>query len=156
MNAMNTAADAPTSRDFDFYAWTQDQAARLRAAKPATLDWENIADELEALGENDRSTIESDLTEILTQLLKVRHLHERATFGWRRALTVGRQRISDLTRKSPSLRTLPEAKLPFQYTVSRERAAAEAGLLTHQLPVNCPFTVKQVLDQEYWPEPVEE
>ena len=43
----------------DFYAWTQDQAAMLRAwpetLRPNTLDIEHIAEELEDLGGSQRS-----------------------------------------------------------------------------------------------------
>jgi hypothetical protein len=34
----------------DFYAWTQAQAAKLRSGRLAEIDVENIAEELESMG----------------------------------------------------------------------------------------------------------
>jgi hypothetical protein len=156
MNDMKAGAQMTSAYDTDFYAWTQDQAARLRAQKPANLDWQHIAQHVEELGKAELTTIEEDLVVILTQLLKVRHLHERATLGWRTSINQGRHRIADIGRRSPSLRQRPEEILPFKYTIARERAAHDAGLLTDKLPATCPFSIRQILDQDFWPQPVEE
>jgi hypothetical protein len=42
--------------DQDFSAWTQQQAALLRARNWHQLDYDNVAEELEALGKRDRPT----------------------------------------------------------------------------------------------------
>jgi hypothetical protein len=42
------------SYDTDFYAWTQEQAARLRAKDSAAQDLEHLAEEIEDLGKRDR------------------------------------------------------------------------------------------------------
>jgi Domain of unknown function DUF29 len=47
--------------DTDFYRWTQTQAAALRAKDFATLDLENLAEEIESLGRSDRRAIVSHL-----------------------------------------------------------------------------------------------
>ncbi len=39
----------PRSNERDFYAWTQDQAAKLRARAHNSIDWDNAAEELESL-----------------------------------------------------------------------------------------------------------
>ena len=44
---MSTATDL---HEQDFYAWTQEQAAKLRASQPAELDWESLAEEIEDMG----------------------------------------------------------------------------------------------------------
>ncbi|MFL5123282.1 MAG: DUF29 family protein, partial [Microvirga sp.] len=38
----------------DFYAWLQDQAAKLRARSHNDLDWENLAEEIESVGRSER------------------------------------------------------------------------------------------------------
>jgi hypothetical protein len=42
-----------TTYDTDFYMWTQQQAALLRAGKLHELDLSNVAEELESLGKSD-------------------------------------------------------------------------------------------------------
>jgi len=43
-----------TIYDIDFLNWTATQAARLRRLKPASIDWLNIAEELDDLGRSER------------------------------------------------------------------------------------------------------
>ena len=50
------------SIDVDFYAWLHDQASALRRLRPGALDWKNLAEELEAMGRSEESTLESHLT----------------------------------------------------------------------------------------------
>ena len=45
--------------DEDLYAWTQEQAALLRARHFDALDWENLAEEIAAVGGSDRRKLES-------------------------------------------------------------------------------------------------
>ena len=55
----------------DFYAWTQDQAARLRnLTGDNRLDTAHLAEEVEDLGKSDKRALESHLTEALKHLCK--------------------------------------------------------------------------------------
>lgn len=45
----------------DFYAWTQDQAAKLRGRTHNDIDWDNTAEEVESLGRSDKREIENRL-----------------------------------------------------------------------------------------------
>jgi len=55
----------------DFYAWTQDQAARLRALTGDNrVDVEHLADEVADLGKAQRRAVESNLVTALVHLLK--------------------------------------------------------------------------------------
>jgi hypothetical protein len=60
----------PTDYDHDFYAWTFEQAARLRNGCWTELDVENIAEELESLGRSEKRELISRLSVLLTHLLK--------------------------------------------------------------------------------------
>lgn len=50
MNVHKVIRAASPGYDEDLYAWSQDQAARLRALRPALVDWEHIAEEVESWG----------------------------------------------------------------------------------------------------------
>jgi hypothetical protein len=91
----------------DFYAWTQDQAARLRAlgARNDGLDVENLAEEVESLGKSDRRAAESLLGNIIDHLLKLRlHPDQRARRQWMAEVKAFRRQLSRILRDSPSLR----------------------------------------------------
>ncbi len=91
----------------DFYAWTQDQAARLRAMAPRNdgLDPENLAEEVESLGRSDRRAAGSLIEAILLHLLKLRfHPGQEARAHWRSELRGFRGQLADIFADSPSLR----------------------------------------------------
>ena len=97
----------PDLYDHDFYAWTQDQAARIRAlgARNDGLDVENVAEEIESLGKSQRAAVGSLLTQLVAHLLKLRFLpHEGSRPHWRVEVRAFRRNIAREFRNSPSLR----------------------------------------------------
>ena len=63
--------DPETLYERDFYAWTQDQAARLRELDGDNrLDIAHLAEEIADLGKSDKRALESYLTEALKHLCK--------------------------------------------------------------------------------------
>ena len=61
--------------DDDFYAWTQHQAAVLRAMAVADnrFDREHVAEEIEDLGKSERDAVRSQIRRILEHFLKLAH-----------------------------------------------------------------------------------
>jgi hypothetical protein len=58
----------------DFYAWTQDQAVRLRSLTGNNrFDVERVAEEIQDLGVSERKTVESHILNMLVHLLKLAH-----------------------------------------------------------------------------------
>lgn len=150
---------APYERDF--YLWTQRQAAELRRAAAQgsnlPLDWENLAEEIESLGARDRRELASRLEQVLLHLLKLRlspAVDPRR--GWRETIQRERSEIELLLADSPSLRGgVPEALAKRWPAVRRAAAEALTGeIAPAALPAGCPFSVDQVLDPDFWPEPV--
>ncbi len=56
--------------DTDFYAWTLAQAEYLRAGQFELLDLENLGEEIESLGKQQRQELRNRLGILLGQLLK--------------------------------------------------------------------------------------
>jgi hypothetical protein len=144
---------APAIRyDDDYFAWTQEQAALLRANRFSQIDTENIAEELEDLGRSQKREIRSRLGVILLHLLKWRYQPERRSGSWTSTLIVQRTDIADELQDSPSLRAYPAEAMPRAYSTARMRAASETGLSVDVFPVACPFTTEQVLSLDFLPE----
>lgn len=141
--------------DEDFYAWTQHQAALLRTEKWQDLDYTNLAEELESLGNRDKRELESRLDVLMMHLLKWCYQPERRERGrsWRSTILEQRQRLARLLHYSPSLRTLLPTALTEGYPHARERAVVETHLPATTFPETCPWTVEQLLDDAFWPEP---
>jgi uncharacterized damage-inducible protein DinB len=72
---MATRIKARTGKlyETDFFLWTKEQAAALRAGRLDALDRDNLAEEVESLGRKDRRELESRLTVLVMHLLKWRH-----------------------------------------------------------------------------------
>jgi hypothetical protein len=139
----------------DFYTWTQHQATLLREGKWHETDIANIVEELESLGISQRHALESHLEGLLMHLLKWRYQPQKRQGGrsWFRTITEHRRRIARLLRDSPSLRPLVPAILTAGYLSARKVASHETRLPLDSFPATCPWTVQQVLDDDFWPEP---
>jgi len=89
----------------DFYAWTQDQAARLRALRPNGIDVENLAEEVETLGRSERRAVTSLMRQIVHHLLKLEMLPRgSARDHWQAEVRLFRDDLEVEFRDSPSLR----------------------------------------------------
>ncbi|MBV1799543.1 DUF29 domain-containing protein [Siccirubricoccus sp. G192] len=93
----------------DFHAWTEDQAAMLRAwpekLRPNALDIEHLAEEIEDLGSAQRNEVKSRLQQILVHLLKLRfHPDQQSRRHWQTETDEFRAAIEAVFEDSPSLR----------------------------------------------------
>ena len=66
----------------DFYAWTQDQAVKLRARAHNDIDWENVAEEIESVGRSDKKEIRRRLGVLVQHLLKWQFQPEMRSHSW--------------------------------------------------------------------------
>jgi hypothetical protein len=130
----------------DLYAWTQENAAHVRAGRLDELDYEHLAEELEELMGNNRR-----LRVLLAHLLKWRFQPERRSSSWAGTLRSQRDDIGRLLKQSPSLRRLVPEEMREAYAAAVELAAVETGLARRTFPQCCPFDPAQTLDPEYWP-----
>jgi hypothetical protein len=147
--------------DDDFYAWTQHQAAVLREM-PVTdnrFDREHVAEEIEDLGSSYRDAVRSQVRRIIEHFLKLqfsRALDPR--YGWMGSIVDARIEIEDkITR---SIRNEVEGDLARLYRQAKKQA--ELNLRQHheqqlvdRVPAPCPFTFDQILEEDWYPEPVE-
>ena len=136
----------------DLHAWSKDQAARLRDLRPNSLDWENIAEEIETLGRSEKREIESRLCVLLQHLLKWWLQPEGRKPGWRATVIEQRRQLGRTLVENPSLAAYPLVILGEEYEVARLNAAGETNLPEEAFPDTCPFTIEQVLDPDFWPD----
>ncbi len=136
----------------DFYAWTRAQAAALRAACPNRFDWEHIALELEATGRGEWDQTESRIRQILIHLLKWQFQPWLRWRSWRNTLWVQRHDLAKLLRRNPSLRGHVEEALAEEYPAAVAGALDETGLPDGAFPTTCPYSAKQLQDQDFLPD----
>jgi hypothetical protein len=146
--------------DRDFFLWTQEQAAGLRAVRKSNLqlDWDNLAEEIASLGTSQRTELNSQVRWILRHLFKLEAspaADPRA--GWRTTVRDARIEIEDLLEGSPSLRREIDAVVKRQNISAAKLAAYD--LEDHGEPAEAVwarlekggFTAEQVLG-DWFPE----
>jgi hypothetical protein len=141
-----------SNHDSDFYTWTQEQAALLRQGRLSEADIVNLIEEIEDMGASERRELENRLIILLAHLLKWMYQPERRGNSWR--LTIKNQRFQTKRhlKKNPGLQhDLGDSFEAAYYTASLD-AAKETKLDESTFPVNCPWLIDQVLDDEFWPD----
>ena len=138
--------------DTDFYQWTQTQAAALRAKEFAALDLDHLAEEIEDLGHSQRDRLSSQLKRLLSHLLTWQYQSDKPTDSWQTTIADARQEIDEVVEDYPSLQPQHERLLPTAYRRACCQAACETRLPPASLPEACPWSIAQVLDEDFWPE----
>jgi len=134
----------------DVVAWSEQQAALLRARSANYLDWDNIAEEIADVAQRQKDQIDSRLAIACEHLLKWQFQPDHRSGSWRNSIVEARNSIARMLQRIPSLQTDPAAVLADAYRDGRAKAAAETDL--ENLPQSCPWTIEQVLDRDFWPE----
>ncbi len=136
----------------DFYAWTIQQAALLQAEDLEHLDLPNLIEEIESMGASQRSELASRLKVLLIHLLKWQYQPQKNKGpSWRNTIQTQRFAIADLLEDNPSLRREVPAAFAKAYPRARRDASRETGLALASFPIDCPWTVEQILAEDWLP-----
>ena len=139
--------------DTDLYQWTQEQAALLREGKLHELDLANLMEEILSVGASQYTTVSSAVYQILVHLLKWRYQPAHQSRSWRVSLVEHRSRIPRQLRRAPSLAREIARMIEEEYPAACRKANAQTGLPLATIPATCPWTVDQVLNEDFWPAP---
>jgi len=150
--AATTRHDKAGLYDEDFYAWAMRTAGLLRQRRFTEIDIAHLAEELEDIGKRERRALESYLRNVTLHLLKWRYQPEKCGASWRQSIRNGRIEIQKLLRDSPSLSEEVSQMLADEYAAARADAVDETGLSEETFPLDCPFSIEQVLDIGFWPD----
>lgn len=136
--------DQPSLYDDDIVTWAEQQAAGLRvlAARPElsnTLDWENLAEEVESVGRSQVQAVESLLAQTLAHLLKrISAPDAPATLHWRKEIMTFQ--VAAFARYEDSM----SRRIRWQKVWRSAMVLAESNLLPYGnallpgLPGDCP------------------
>jgi hypothetical protein len=137
----------------DFYSWTQEQAALLRALPRGSnrLDIDNLAEEIEDMGRAEIREISSLLRQTLTHLIKIAVDLDASSVAHWVSEASGFQSDAVLAY-SPGLRQ--RLDLPKIWKLAKRNATdspGEYGVVVPPLPEECPLTLDQLLDPDFSP-----
>ena len=135
--------------DRDFYTWTLEQAALIRAGRFEDVDRENIAEEIESLGRSELSKLVSFYRLILLHMLKWEHQPNLRSRSWALSIDLHREHALQVLQDSPGLRSRLDEALERAYRGVRLEAIRETGLSKTVFPETRPFTRDEMLTRSY-------
>lgn len=144
--------ESTTLHDQDFHAWALQQAALLKQGRLVEADIGHIVEELECMGASERRELIHRLAVLMAHLLKWRFQPELRGNSWRNTMAVQRFDVQELLEENPSLAASLNERMEKAYRKSVMLAVRETGLSKAVFPDTCPFSVEQLLNDEYWPE----
>jgi hypothetical protein len=148
-----------TLYETDFNLWIEETAKTLKAGDFGALDLENLIEEIESMGRNNRREVRSRLIVLLLHLLKWQYQPEKQSNSWLYTIKEQRLQLRLILEDSPSLKPFTEDVLSKCYQEARKEAMAETNLAASVFPLECPCTQAQILDPNYfpllWAEPID-
>ncbi|MFQ4135166.1 DUF29 domain-containing protein [Nodosilinea sp. PGN35] len=133
----------------DFYAWTQEQADLLRLGKTDYLDVENLVEEIESLGRQQKQELKNRLGVLIGHLLKWQYQGDRRSKSWKYTIQEQRLQILDLLDQNPSLKSYQDEAVAKGYQLGLLLVGRETPLDPKTLPEHCPFTPDQLLSDRF-------
>ncbi|MDQ6665694.1 MAG: DUF29 domain-containing protein [Acidobacteriota bacterium] len=138
----------PALYDRDFYQWTQETAALVRAAEFNRLDTAHLAEEIEDMGNRDKNELESRLAVLVSHLLKWDCQPDKRSRSWAATIRVQRRDVLRQLKTMPSLARFMADHWSEIYRDAVDRALADTQLEESAFPAECPYTIEQVLAAE--------
>ena len=132
-------------------AWALEQAALLRARRFGELDLENLAEEVEDLGRRKADELESRYATLLQHLLEWEFHPARRFNSWAGTIGRSRRKIVEHVDDNPGLKSRRVELFSKTYPDGRDDAAIETNLPREHFPAENPYTLEQVMDEDFWP-----
>jgi hypothetical protein len=137
--------------DRDYYLWLEKTTELLKAGKLNELDWEHLIEEIEDLSRSEKRAVVSLLKQLIKHLLLYNYWQKERQWsgqGWLEEISNFRFELSQYL-DSKTLRNYTEQELGTIYTRARKEAIIKSNL--PDLPINCPYSLEQILSDDFIP-----
>lgn len=145
------------SKEIDFSGWLGAQAAALRSRSISGVDWDGIAEELEAMAKREERELIGHLKNLLVHLLKWGWQPQRRSSSWENPIDESREQIGDVLADSPSFKTESRMRrfVESAYGRARRRAGTDMKLQKKEreglFPATCPWTFDEFMGEDFLP-----
>jgi len=135
----------------DYRSWLQYHTLLLKESRFTELDIENLIEELESVAKRDERELCGRMIVVIAHLLKWEYQPVMRGNSWLSSIIEQRVQIRLLLKQMPSLKGKAQDAVNEIYLEAVNIAAKETGLVT--FPAQCPYTVEQLLDEDFYPNP---
>ncbi|ACB52644.1 hypothetical protein cce_3296 [Crocosphaera subtropica ATCC 51142] len=147
--------DNKTLYELDFGEWVDQQVIALKNKDVSALDWSNLQEEIESLGVSDKRAINSLTRQLLIHLLLYAYWTINRDFylsGWKIEINNFRNDLSDfLDSKNYDQHFENNLDKNYNKALKQVNLKAESANLSFNLPLKCPLTIEQILDDDWYP-----
>ncbi|NEP13201.1 MAG: DUF29 domain-containing protein [Symploca sp. SIO2C1] len=145
-------SDLSSLYEQDFYLWLQATTKLLQQRQLEQLDLDNLIEELESMGRREKREVKSRLIILIEHLLKVQYWEaekERNTRGWRNTIIEQQRQLELSLEDNPSLKNVLADSFLDCYQKSRQDTLRKYELPSEIFPVEPPFTLPEILNDDY-------
>ncbi len=138
-----------TLYEADYHQWIKTTVNQLRKGNFHQVDWDNLIEEIESMGKNQKRALLSLLTRLLEHLLKLSYWEaekKQSSSHWAAEVVNFRAQIQNLLEDSPSLKN----ELAGMYIKAYSVASKSISKL-FDLPENTHISLEQCLDEDWFP-----
>ncbi|OQW92022.1 MAG: hypothetical protein BWK78_02935 [Thiotrichaceae bacterium IS1] len=143
----------------DFYGWVTHHIELLKQRKFDEVDLDILIEELESMSVQDKNTLASRFIILIAHLLKWQYqfnqLNERwnnfTGASWQGSIREQRIKIEFQLENSPSLKNYLNEAVAKAYPKAVALAAKETGISKTIFPNECPYSLEQLLNDNFYP-----
>lgn len=140
----------------DFPAWVERNLELLKEGVYESVDWENLLEEIQDMGQRHLDACISYLAIILEHMYKLDHFKqfaggETAGSSWRKSIRNSRIKIETMFERFPSLRQKLPQELESAWIDAKGRLRIwleDNGISAEEIPQKCPYTYQQAMFDE--------
>ncbi len=143
--------DLKSLYETDYALWLDRTLEYLKKKEIDYLDWENLAEEINALSRSERHQLNSRLTNLLEHLIKRKYIKLPDCYrGWVNTITREQQELEFLLDESPSLLNVFNQRFVVCWKNARKRILREYDDV--DVPLECPFPSNpdRLLNDIFW------
>ena len=148
----NVNIKTTTLYDEDFCLWLETTAELLKNRQLENLDYDNLIEEIEAMGRSEKHSLDSNLIVVLMHLLKYKYQPQKRSRSWLSSIFEHRRRLIKAFKTSPSLKRYYQEVFDECYQYAVKQASIETGLPLNSFPNTSPFTREETLDFDFLPQ----
>jgi hypothetical protein len=131
----------------DETAWLEAMAELIQHDRLQALDYPHLREYLSDMANRDRREVQNRLTTLLMHILKWVYQPDHRTRSWRSTIIEQQSELESAIGRGVLLNHA-RTVLPQVYPKAVKRAAAETDLSIKAFPVECPFTLEEILTFE--------
>jgi hypothetical protein len=141
--------------DSDYFLWTQETIAKLKARDFEHVDFDNLIEEIEDLGKSEKREVRNRLKNLLEHLLKRIYVDMPDCFnGWENTIDEQREEIKVELADSPSLRRFWDELFDVAWKLALRKVRSEHQSKGFSFPDVWQFdrSIDAILNTQFWSE----